>query len=258
MKYKRLLVFVTSMIFITAFIICFFAIFKTAEIYVDVNSITGSNEQVADKVQALLKEKEGENLLFISTEDVERELNGVSSYAKVTKVVKKYPNRLEVYVDERVEKFAILYQDKYYSLDEELHVLSEKDENVNNVDGYPNLLINFDIADVDTGTIKVGNNLTIYDKATDTYLKQSINAFNENRGDISSITITVKKEKFYFRRITLKMREGMVINIDKADVKTQEKIAKALEFYKLSANKGDATEYFVNVLESSGEIIVGT
>ena len=77
MKYKRLLVFVTSMIFFTAFVICFFAIFKTAEIYIDVNSVAGSNEQVADKVQALLQDKEGKNLLFISTEDVEREVNGI-------------------------------------------------------------------------------------------------------------------------------------------------------------------------------------
>ena len=54
------------------------------------------------------------------------------------------------------------------------------------------------------------------------------------------------------------MREGLVKNIDKADIRTQEKILKAYEFYMASANKGDTTEYFVNVLESTGEIIVGT
>ena len=149
MKYKRLLVFVTSMIFFTALVICFFAMFKTAEIYVDVNAVSGSNEQVADKVQALLEDKEGKNLLFISTEEIEREINGASSYAKVSKIVKKYPNKLEVYVEERVEKFAIYYGDKYYALDNEFHVLSESDKNANNIDEKPNLLINFDIADVD-------------------------------------------------------------------------------------------------------------
>ena len=39
--------------------------FKTAEIFIDVNSVAGSNEQVAEKVQALLQDKEGKNLLFI-------------------------------------------------------------------------------------------------------------------------------------------------------------------------------------------------
>ncbi len=258
MKYKRLLVFVTSMIFFTALVICFFAVFKTAEIYVDVNAVSGSNEEVADKVQALLKDKEGKNLLFISTEDIEKEINGASSYAKVTKVVKKYPNKLEVFVEERVEKFAIQYENKYYTLDEELHVLNVKDTNVNNIDGLPNLLISFDIADIDTSTIKIGENLKIYDEKTMAYFKGNINALVEKRGDIDSIAITVKKEKFYFRRLTLKMREGMVINIDKADIRTDEKILKALEFYYASPNKGDYTEYFVNVLDSTGEINVGT
>lgn len=258
MKYKRLLVFVTSMIFITAFVICFFAIFKTAEIHVDVNAVSGSQEQVADKVQALLKDKEGKNLLFISTDQIKEEINAVSSYAKVTKVVKKYPNKLEVFVEERVEKFAIFYENKYYALDGELHLLNEKTENVNNVDGKPNLLLNFDVADIDVNSVKVGKNLAIHDEKTTAYLKENVSTLFEKRGDIAAVTITVKREKFYFRRLTLKMREGMVINIDKADIRTQEKISKALEFYYNSANKGDTTEYFVNVLESSNEIIVGT
>ena len=258
MKYKRLLVFVTSMIFFTALIICFFAMFKTAEISIDVNSVAGSNEQVAEKVQALLQDKEGKNLLFISTEELEREVNGVSSYAKVTKIEKKYPNKLEVYVEERVEKFAVCYQNKYYVVDEEMHVLKEKQENVNNVTGKPNLLINFDIADIDTETLKVGKNLSIYDAKTSAYLKENINSLFEKMGDISTVSITVKKEKFYFRRITLTMREGMVINIDKADIRTSEKIKKAYEFYLAASNKGDKTEYFVNVLEATGDIIVST
>lgn len=258
MKYKRLLVFVTSMIFITAFIICFFAVFKTAEIYVDVNAVSGSNEQVADKVQALLKNKEGKNLLFLSTEEVESEVNGASSYAKVTKVTKKYPNKLEVVVEERVEKFAIFYENNYYAVDEELHILNKSEQNINNIDGKPNLVLNFDIADIDTNSIKVGETLKIYDQKTTDYLIENVSSLYEKRGDISAVTITVKKEKFYFRRLTLTMREGLVLNIDKADIRTQEKIAKALEFYYNLANKGDTTEYFVNILESSGEIIVGT
>ena len=226
MKYKRLLVFVTSMIFFTAFVICFFAIFKTAEISIDVKAVQGSNEGVAEKVQALLDNYQGKNLLTISTEEVERQVNGVSSYAKVVKVNKVYPNKLEVFVEERLEKFAVKYNNHYYALDDEFHVLSQKTENVNNVDGNKNLIIDFSIADIDTSTIKVGNKLVIHDEKTSTYLRNNVQAIYDKRGDIGSITITVKKEKFYFRRLTLTMREGMVINVDKADIRTDEKLAK--------------------------------
>lgn len=258
MKYKRLLVFVTSMIFFTAFVICFFAIFQTAEISVDVKSVQGSNERVADKVESLLNEYEGKNLLTISTEKIESQVNAISSYAKVVKINKKYPNKLEVFIEERVEKFAIKYNDSYYVLDEELHVLAKKTENVNNVNGGRNLLFNFNIADIDTNTLKVGEKLLIHDEKTTSYLLNNVQALFEKSGDIGSISVTVKKEKFYFRRLTLTMREGMVINIDKADVRTDEKLSKAFEFYNNSTNKGDTTEYFVNVLESSNEIIIGT
>ena len=57
MKYKKLLVFVTSMIFISALIICFFAMFKTAEIIVNVKTVNGSNEQVTEESDSFLKEK---------------------------------------------------------------------------------------------------------------------------------------------------------------------------------------------------------
>ena len=256
MKYKRLLVFVTSMIFVSALIICFFAMFKTAEIIVNVKTVNGSNEQVTEKVEESLSDAYGKNLLFISTEDIKNQVNSLSSYAKVIEVVKHYPNKLEIVVEERLEKFSVEYNGEYYAIDGELHVLSKKNVNENNVDNNPNVLLKFDVADIDANTLQIGSTLKIYDEKTLNYLLTNADKLYLNRGDISSIEITVKKEKVYFRRLTLKMREAIVINIDKADIKTTEKIEKALEFYSLSPNKGEALEYFVNILAETGEIVV--
>ncbi len=257
MKYKRLLLFVTSMIFITAFVICFFAVFKTAEIYVDVTAVTNSKENITKKALTVCEAKQGDNLLFLNTDKLAEELNLQSGYLKVVKIEKKYPNKLYVTIEERVEKFAVLYENNYYMLDDEMHVLAKKDANTNNTDGNKNVLLNFSIADIDESSIAIGSNLKVYDKATSLYLKENLDKLYLRRGDIYSIDVTVKKDKVYFRRLTLTMREGMVINIDKPNERMGEKIDKALEFYDNSPNKGDMNEYFVNILSDTGEIIVG-
>ncbi len=257
MKYKRLLLFVTSMIFISAFIICLFALFKTAEIYIDVTSVANSNENIEEKVKSVCDKKQGENLLFLSIEDLESQLNSQSGYLKVVKIEKEFPNKLHVKVEERVEKFAFYYGDSYYMLDEEMHILAKKATNENNIDKNKNILLNFSIADIDETSISVGKNLNIYDKTTLTYVNETFNKLFLRRGDISSVSVTVKMDKHFFRRLTLTMREGMVINIDKANERTSEKIDKALEFYDNSSNKGDTLEYYVNVLIGTGEINVG-
>jgi hypothetical protein len=89
--------------------------------------------------------------------------------------------------------------------------------------------------------------------------KESVTKFLENRQNLESVTLEVKRDGTMYNRLTLLMREGVKFNIQKANDQTLLKLDKAFEFYKNltmpNGNKGEG-EYFVYVMESSKEIVV--
>ena len=64
MKYKKLLLFVTVLFFITVSTICFSALFKVVDVSVDATVVSNSNEQILEKTELVLNEYNGKNLVF--------------------------------------------------------------------------------------------------------------------------------------------------------------------------------------------------
>ena len=257
MKYKKILVFVTSMIFITAFIFCSFLATNIAEIKVDAETLVNSNEQVLEKAQSVLDEYQNKNLIFLNANKVKTQLEEKSSYLEVVEIKKIFPNELSVKVSERSEVFSYFYNEEFYVLDENLKVLSKKQTNVNNIDGVKNLSVNFNIADFDENSLKVNSTLTFYDGGIKLILSTLASKLISRRLDVSCIEVISTLSNTSYKRLVFKMREGVQITITDYDERLEDKITCLLDFYDELENKGDEkTEYFVIVDSQTSNIVV--
>lgn len=255
MKYKKLLIFITSLIFVTTLVFSSVFFFKIAEIDLTVNSVIGSNENLDGVLSSRLEKYNGKNILFVSVKDVKKEMENASGYVKVNSVKKVFPNKLAVDVEERVEVFAIKRQNEYYILDENFNTLVKKQENVNNVNGLPNILLDISLSDYDEETLVSSKTLSLYDeKTTDTFneIKEFLLLRREN---IASIKVNVRSDGMINRYLVFNMTEGMEIQIDRSNVLSKDKLVKMFEYYDSSENKGDTTKRYVTLLDT-GEIVV--
>lgn len=253
MKYKKLLILITCLLFITVAVFCFVSAFRVTDVELYAQTVDNSNENVMSKCEGKLKKYEGKNLIFISTDEIESELINLSGYIDVLSVEKNFPNKLTVKIKEKSEAFTIKNGNEYYSLDKDFCVLSKKTDVKNNVDGKSNVILDISVADYNTA-LKVGEKIKLYDSETENYLSLASSLICANRKDISKVLVTVKKDGVEYKTLTLTMKEGVSFKILKANEETILKINKTLEFYSTLSNKGYGE--YVAVLENSGNVTV--
>ena len=230
-------------------------LFKTAEIKINYVSISTSTESVSQKAKEGLEDYYNKNLLFISEDKLRAKLEQISPYVEVESIEKKYPNKLVVNVTERVEVLTVKSGDSYYAVDNKFFVLSKKVTNQNNVDGKRNILLNVNIADYDETTLQVGSTFKINEIETQKYLIENLSLITENRQSVLSVDVNVVSDGVKNRTLTVTMLEGLVVQIDKADENTKQKLKKLFEYYQALENKGDTQKRYVTTL-TSGEIVV--
>ncbi|MBR5438923.1 MAG: FtsQ-type POTRA domain-containing protein [Clostridia bacterium] len=259
MKYKRVLILVTILFFVTVSIFASAMLFTVNEIEIKADVIASSGEGVQSKAETVLSSYKGKNYIFTDTNKIANEVQKSSPYVKVVSVNKVFPNKIVVEIKERKEALCLVYDSKYYVLDEELVILKISNSNENNVDGLKNVELNLNVADYGQAELAVGAKLNVYDQTAFSYLKNSVTKFVENRQNLESVTLEVKRDGNVYNRLTLAMREGVKFRIQKANEETLEKLDKAFEFYSNltmpNGNKGEG-DYFVFKLESSGDVVV--
>lgn len=255
MKYKRLLVLVTCLFFLTVTAICFFALFKVADITVMAEIVNGSTENIVSVTEDGVKKYKSKNLVFLNEENLREELESKTPYLKVESIKKTYPNVLSVKVTERQEVFCIKNGGNYYALTSDFYCVAKKADNLNNVDGKRNIIINCSLSDYSNDALSVGKTFGFNDKITQQYILSALNSFADMRDDLLSVTVKVKENSFYNRQIVLKMTEGVEIVLDNANVKTLEKINFAYDYYRVLDNKSVGL-YIVTVSATSGECII--
>ena len=253
MKYKKLLVLITCLLFFTVAVFCFAQAFKITDVTLSSNTVEGSSEGLSSKCEEVLKKYEGKNLIFLNESEVKSELNSLSGYIEVVSVKKEFPNKLSVKISERLEAFAIKNGNDYFVVDVDFNVLAKKSDVFNNVDGTENILLNLSLSDY-SDDLKVCSVLNVYDGKTATYLKNISSVLYSYRKDLASVTVTVKKDGREHKTLTLKMKEGVEFTIFKADQSTLQKLTATYQFYTALENKG-VGEY-ITVLEDNGNITI--
>ena len=253
MKYKKLLVLITCLLFVTVAVFCFASAFKITDIELSVTTVNGSQEGVDALSENYLQKYENKNLIFVKTDEIERDLSSLSGYIEVVSVKKAYPNKISVVIKERAECFSIYHGGKYYALDGNFNVLSKKDTNANNLGGSSNLLLKLSSSDY-SSDIEIGRPLNLYD----TTLKEMMNSASSKiysfRENLSFVQFLVKQDGVSNRVITLVMKEGVTFKVLKANERTVDKLTATFNYYLALENKG-VGEY-VTVLGDDGNISI--
>lgn len=253
MKYKKLLVLITCLLFVTVAAFCFASAFKVKDIDLKVTTIVGSSENIEEKVSDYLKNYSNKNLFLISEDEIKSDITSLSGYIKVDSVEKIVPNKLVVKISEKEECFSLKVQDDYYSLDKELVVLNKSQTSLNNVDGNSNILLTLSLADY-SSDIKVASKINFYDSLTFNALLKSTSVLYENRGSLSEVVVTTKTDGYANRTFTLKMKEGVEFVIYNVQQDILLKLNKTFEYYLKLDNKGSGS-YNV-VLTDSGNVFI--
>ncbi|MBQ3235717.1 MAG: FtsQ-type POTRA domain-containing protein [Clostridia bacterium] len=253
MKYKKLLVLITCLLFVTVAVFCFASAFKVTDIELNVSTVSGSSENIDGLSENYLKNYKGKNLIFVNKKTIESDLTKLSGYLSVVSIDKAFPNKISVTVKEKSEQFAIKSGNDYYVLDGEFCVLNKKQTQNNNVTGGSNLLVNLSTSDY-SSDIKIGEKLKFYDGELEAMISSSLAVLNEYKNDLSSVDFTVRKDGLSYKSITLNMKEGVTFTILKADDKTVDKLNATYTFYLALENKGEGS--YITVLGDDGNISI--
>ena len=255
MKYKKLLIFITSLIFITTLFFSSIFLFKIAEINVTTRKISGSNNYIDVLTTEYAKNYKGKNIIFTASENIKSDLENLSSYIKVNKIEKVFPNKLNIEVEERLEVFSLKYNEEYCVFDENLKLLSVKKENVNNINGLNNVELVLSLSDYNETLFASSKVLEFYDEQTQEMFDIIKSIVVERKDNIKSISVNVRSDGKINRFIVVTMTEGMEIQIDKSNERVKDKFDKLFEYYDSCDNKGDTLRRYVT-LRDNGEIVV--
>ena len=213
MKYlRKMFGLVLGLAFFAALIICVGRIFAIKNINVNLITYDDDWSESYDKAKKALSIYKGESILFLSEEDIVERIAG-SNYV-VTSYEKKYPCTVNVTIKERLEIFAVSVGGLYSMYDSDGEYLRTTDENLNDIDGTPNV----EVTGIATEQMQPVANIAALFK-TD---------FGGLRSLVKSIHLDVRPEiAGYNDKLIFNMRCGLVIQLDDYTQDCEEKIAAA-------------------------------
>ncbi len=228
MKRQKTLVAVISVVlFLAALLLGANTVFSVSRIEIAyvVSSAQAQKDSLALQ-RALETEYVGENIFFIRDEEVVAAFDGYP-YLSVTGFEKKYPDRLVLSVEEKPEIYAAAVEESggtvFYMLSEDGEVLRRAQENVNNVDGGENFLLNGLTYAGGTGFSADEN----FKRVMDVCARLSARTGGV-RTCLSSLTLEVSAVR---TDLTIATMEGVSIEVGNPFVLTEEKIDAAMNMY---------------------------
>jgi hypothetical protein len=228
MQNKRIIAVFILLVFCAALAIGGSAVFTIAEVEASYTLLSNEQKEEIDNIDMLLDGFEGKNIMFLKNSEIENTLSSYT-YLKITEIKKVYPNSIIVEIEERKEVFAIFYSEKYFMLDKDGFVISEKTLNQNNIDVQPNVVLEVE------GTVTVGSYAEITDAELFGYLLYIAKTTDKYFYDINHIdnirNMVVKISIVNGMNINLQMSDGLVISIKDASKKSGEKLLSALNVY---------------------------
>lgn len=225
---------------------------NAVSVYYNVASERGLDYSV--EIQTKLDELcNGKNIFFINENKVSAVFDDFS-YIDEVSIRKVYPNKLVVYAEENVERFAVVSdgnESVYHMLDGEGKKLGERAENKNNADSFRNILLE--------GFSYDGKKFADEELMRNIYRMCDVmnELFGGVRSNVLSITYTSPTSKKEDSFIEIKMIEGVKVKLSNPFDKAEKKINKACAFY-LSMTTEERLYGMINVVElkDGGDISV--
>lgn len=145
MRKKLIIIICSAVIILLAAVLGFSIVLSVNEVRVSYTLYSDEARENAAEVQEKLNEYIGKNFLFADEKDFAAVYDDYEHF-KVVSVEKKFPDRIEIVVEEYMESYAVYVPGesgagKYYMLDRNGFVVCTKSENENNLDGGANVLL---------------------------------------------------------------------------------------------------------------------
>ncbi|MDE7453767.1 MAG: hypothetical protein K2N22_05095, partial [Clostridia bacterium] len=213
---RKILALVIGVAFVAAVVISIGLIFAVKNINVTVLAYCeDSTENYTDAKKSLASIK-GESILFVGSKDIDKAIEGCNyslvSYEKV------YPCTINVTVKERLETFAVFVGGQYSFYDVDGVYLGRDAENVNNLDGSPNVEVT-GVAVEEIGEVA---------KVASVFKEK----FNALRSLVSSIEVDSNPQiADYTEKLFFNFKCGLKIELDNYKERTEEKIEAAYDLF---------------------------
>ena len=223
MKYlRKMFLLVIGVAFFVALIICVGRIFAIKNINVNLITYEEDSTDSYYKAKEALSVYKGESILFLSEKEVIEKVAG-SKYV-VTSCEKKYPCTINVTIKERLEIFAVSVGGRYSMYDGDGEYLRISDENINDLDGTPNV----EVIGIATEQMPmVAKIASIF--RTD---------FGGLRSLVKSINLDSRPEiEGYNDKLIFNLRCGLVIQLDDFTQDYEEKISECHRKFCLLSDK---------------------
>lgn len=233
MKHKKLIIAMTSIIFAVIVVLCLKELFSVKDI--TVSYAVSKSEKIESISEKILNDYMGKNIFFVDTDEIKQRITE-EKYLKVESVEKKYPNEIVINLAERFERYYYITEDDgVYYFDDEYFIVRKSEE----VCDAENLI---ELRFVTSDKEKIG--LEKPCKLLDTFKIPSIAEYEgidfnseatkcfsamSERENITRATFNFYIEQYH---IILEMKEGVIIEIDDAAKRIEEKAAKANDFYR--------------------------
>lgn len=240
MKYKRLLILSTVLLFVCVAVICSAMIFRIAYVEVECEQIDGSTENILEFANGELKYLNNKNLLFVRTKDLDKKLTE-NPYVKIVEIKKSFPNKIYVKISERQETFAVYDGQDYFMLDDEFKILRNSNSLKGNVDGQDNILLSFEQRnEYAMDGLKVGDKLEVFDSEVFTALNEVSVELKNARKYLDEVYISSMK-----MQATFTFTEGFSVTVSSLNENLSEKFNVVYERYNLPSTDKSVGNLFL-------------
>ncbi len=250
MKRKRLLVISTALIYVFFVLLCLAYAFSLK--HVNSEYIVQSNSVRYQKVENLLSGYKNKNLCFLDLDKITTKIEK-DPYLKVNKIEKKYPNSINIAVEERKEMFEITYNSEVYVLDENYFILNKKTENGDNI------LLSLDGSVFDVDSLEIKSTFKFNKHELENCINLMLNLFSDWKNLLSEVKVERVGGEYgqYYDRYSIyfKTIQGSIIKIQDVLEQPEEKVSLAYETYEELSDL-EKTDTIVIALKVKEEIKV--
>lgn len=169
--------------------------------YFNITSIevTGLINLKEDDIKGLLPFKNGDNILKINVNKSKESIKS-NPYVENVEIRRKFPNKINVNVEEKYAKYYVQHEDTYILLDSDGTVIESKKD----IEGL-NL---YELRGMDPGSLNVGEKVVFEDERNIDFMKEFYNLMSRNQSSIKFNSIdmnSVINLKVYSNNIEIRI-----------------------------------------------------
>ncbi|MBR2336843.1 MAG: FtsQ-type POTRA domain-containing protein [Clostridia bacterium] len=200
MKHKGIILISTVTVFILATVLSLVWLFKIRHVEISVVAEVSQEIETYEKVNAVIEANyKGKSFFSVSEDDVKAKLCQ-DPYLNVKSVKKVFPDRLQIEVSKRKERFAFSYNSEYYVTDSEYYLLKKVTSEDQLGEGIIKIFL--EQITIDVETLVLGQKIGAENGALVGYMTEIFSRFSDGLNLIEGVTVMGAKNWIRFNTKT--------------------------------------------------------